>query len=98
VLFERVAGPDIGKATLTVCARTPGPRGRRTQPRTFSMMTRSLDARRDWLLAEGVTIAAMESTPYGRSVLAVAAASQNATSQKGCPAGSANRRKLAPPP
>jgi hypothetical protein len=29
VLFERVAGLDIGKATLTVCVRTPGPRGRR---------------------------------------------------------------------
>ncbi len=28
VLYERVAGLDIGKATLTVCVRTPGPRGR----------------------------------------------------------------------
>jgi hypothetical protein len=27
VLFERVAGLDIGKATLTVCGRTPGLRG-----------------------------------------------------------------------
>ena len=24
VMFERVAGMDIGKATLTVCVRTPG--------------------------------------------------------------------------
>ncbi len=24
VLFERVAGLDIGKASLTVCVRTPG--------------------------------------------------------------------------
>ena len=29
VLFERVAGLDIGKASLTVCVRTPGPGGRR---------------------------------------------------------------------
>src|SRR3954451_13896802 len=29
VLFERVAGLDIGKASLTVCLRTPGPGGRR---------------------------------------------------------------------
>ena len=31
VLDERVAGLDIGKASLTVCVRTPGPRagGRR---------------------------------------------------------------------
>ena len=62
VLFERVAGLDIGKATLTVCVRTPGPRGRRGQTRTFSTMTRSLEVMRDWLLAEGVTVAAMEST------------------------------------
>ena len=25
VMHERVAGLDIGKATLTVCVRTPGP-------------------------------------------------------------------------
>ena len=42
VLFERVAGLDIGKKTLTVCVRTPGPRGRRAETRTFSTMTRSL--------------------------------------------------------
>lgn len=37
VLFERVAGLDVGKATLTVCVRTPGPRGnRRADMRTFS--------------------------------------------------------------
>ena len=63
VLYDRVAGLDIGKKTLTVCVRTPGPRGgRRAQTRTFSTMTRSLQVRRDWLLSEGVTIAAMEST------------------------------------
>jgi transposase len=61
VMFERVAGLDIGKATLTACVRTPGPRGRRSQTRTFSTMSRSLEVMRDWL-AEGVTIAAMEST------------------------------------
>ena len=26
VLFDRVAGLDIGKASVTVCVRTPGPR------------------------------------------------------------------------
>ena len=29
VMFDRVAGLDVGKATLTVCLRTPGPTGRR---------------------------------------------------------------------
>jgi transposase len=62
VLFERVAGLDVGKASVTVCVRTPGPRGRRSEIRTFSTMTRSLQVMRDWLTASGVTIAAIEST------------------------------------
>jgi transposase len=63
VLFERVAGLDVGKASVTVCVRTPGPRGgRRSETRTFTTMTRSLQVMRDWLVECGVTIAAMEST------------------------------------
>src|SRR3954454_13087885 len=62
VLYEWVAGLDIGKKTLTVCVRTPGPRGRQAETRTFSTMTRSLQVMRDWLVECGVTIAAMEST------------------------------------
>jgi transposase len=63
VLFERVAGLDIGKASLTVCVRTPGPGGRRvSETRTVKTTTRALGVMRDWLLAAGVTIAAMEST------------------------------------
>ena len=63
VLFERVAGLDIGKESLCVCVRTPGARGRRmSQTRTVKTTTRSLGVMRDWLRAEGVTIAAMEST------------------------------------
>jgi hypothetical protein len=63
VLFERVAGLDIGKESLCVCVRTPGPGGRRmSQTRTFKTTTRSLVVMRDWLTAAGVTIAAMEST------------------------------------
>ena len=63
VLLDRVAGLDIGKASVTVCVRTPGPRGGRTsETRTFPTMTRSLLVMRDWLLDCGVTVAAMEST------------------------------------
>ena len=62
VLFERVAGLDIGKASLTVCVRTPGPRDRRSQKRTYPTTTRALAVMRDWLLANEVSIAAMEST------------------------------------
>lgn len=64
VMFERVAGIDIGKATLTVCVRTPGERRgrRRSETRTFKTTTGSLLVMRDWLLECGVTIAALEST------------------------------------
>lgn len=63
-MFERVAGIDIGKATLTVCVRTPGERGRRrrNETRTFKTTNGSLLVMRDWLLECGVTIAALEST------------------------------------
>ena len=29
VMFDRVAGLDVGKETVTVCLRTPGSKGRR---------------------------------------------------------------------
>ncbi|WP_134774121.1 IS110 family transposase [Ornithinimicrobium flavum] len=63
VLFERVAGLDVGKDSVTVCVRTPGARrGRHTETRTFKTTTGSLRLMRDWLVECGVRIAAMEST------------------------------------
>src|SRR4051795_11731034 len=63
VLYERVAGLDIGKASLTACVRTPAARrSRRSETRTFKTTTGSLRVMRDWLLECGVSIAAMEST------------------------------------
>ncbi|WP_210429003.1 IS110 family transposase [Nocardioides eburneiflavus] len=64
VLYERVAGLDVGKASVTVCVRTPGTRrgSRHSVTRTFKTTTGSLAVMRDWLLEAGVTIAAMEST------------------------------------
>ena len=63
VLFDRVAGLDVGKASVSVCARTPGARrGRHSETRTFKTTTGSLKVMRDWLLDQGVTIAAIEST------------------------------------
>ena len=63
LLYERVAGLDVGKASVTVCVRTPAPRrSRRSETRTFKTTTGSLRVMRDWLLEQGVTIAAMEST------------------------------------
>ena len=63
VMFDRVAGLDVGKESVTVCLRTPGPRGgRHSETRTFKTMTGSLRVMRDWLVEAGVSIAAMEST------------------------------------
>src|SRR4051812_31937514 len=42
VLYDRVAGLDVGKASLTACVRTPGPRGRRGETRTFKTTVGSL--------------------------------------------------------
>jgi transposase len=63
VMFDRVAGLDVGKETVAVCLRTPGPKGRRhAETRTFKTTTGSLQVMRDWLVEAGVSIAAMEST------------------------------------
>lgn len=62
VMFDRVAGLDVGQASVSVCVRTPGARrGRHSETRTFKATTGSLRVR-DWLPKEGVTIAAIEST------------------------------------
>jgi transposase len=54
VMFDRVAGLDVGKETVTVCLRTPGLRGRRhAETRTFKTTTGSLHLMRDWLVEAG---------------------------------------------
>jgi transposase len=48
---------------MTVCVRTPGPGGsRRSEVRTYSTMTGQIQAMAAWLIENGVTLAAMEST------------------------------------
>ena len=48
VMFDRVAGLDVGKESVTVCVRTPGPRGgRRSVTRTFKTMFGALRVMRD---------------------------------------------------
>jgi len=52
---------DIGKKSAYV--RAPGPGGgRHGETRAFRTMTRSLESMRDWLVEQGITLAAMEST------------------------------------
>ncbi|MFI5695407.1 IS110 family transposase [Kribbella sp. NPDC051586] len=55
---------DVGKASVTVCVRVPGPRqgSRSSMTRTFKTTIGSLRVMREWLVECGVTIAAMEST------------------------------------
>ena len=63
VMFDRVAGLDVGKDSVTACVRTPGVRrGRRAETRTFKTMFGSLRVMGDWMIEAGVSIAAMEST------------------------------------
>ncbi len=51
------------QATVAVCVRVPGPKGKRTQEvRTFGTTAPELLALQDWLGAQGVTHVAMEST------------------------------------
>jgi hypothetical protein len=64
-LVERVAGLDIGKASLVCCVQVPHesrPGRCRRQVRTFATTTGQLLVLRDWLAAEGVTRCVMEAT------------------------------------
>jgi len=63
-IVQRCVGIDIGKANLKATLRVQGGPRRRTrrEVRTFATTTEQLCALRDWLVAEGVTLAGMEST------------------------------------
>lgn len=62
-MYRCCAGLDIHKETVVVCIRRVDPAGRiNKQIRTFGTMTGDLLGLLDWLLAEGVEGAAMEST------------------------------------
>jgi transposase len=62
-LHPHCAGLDVHKETVVACVRHQPARGRaRAQTRTFATHTAGLLELADWLAAEGVTHAAMEST------------------------------------
>lgn len=74
VMYERCAGLDVHKASVTACVRTPGARRgeRRGATRTFGTTMRELADLAAWLTAAEVTHVAMESTGvYWRPVYAV---------------------------
>jgi transposase len=70
VLIARCAGLDVHKETVVTCIRRVLPDGVAVEEtRTFATMTGDLLELADWLDAEGVTHAAMESTGvYGKPV------------------------------
>jgi transposase len=62
-MIERCCGIDVHKKTIVVCLAVGKPQEKpKTLVKTFSTMTRDLLACRDWLVSEGCTHAAMEST------------------------------------
>ena len=58
VLYERCSGLDVHKRTVVACVRTAAGQ----QTRTFGTTTEALLALGDWLIAQGVSHVAMEST------------------------------------
>jgi transposase len=58
VVYERCAGLDVHKRTVVACVLTTGEQ----QVRTFGTMTNDLLQLGDWLVEQGVTHVAMEST------------------------------------
>lgn len=62
-VYPHCAGLDVHKDTVVACVRHhDGGRKARQEVRTFATHTRALEELADWLAAEGVTHAAMEST------------------------------------
>ena len=64
IMYERVAGIDIGKKIVAVAVRTPGERpGRRHQQvRKYHTFHQRLAEMVTWLTGEGVTHVSMEAT------------------------------------
>ncbi len=58
VIYERCCGLDIHKKSVTACVLVPG----RKEIRSFGTMTEDLLQLSDWLIEQGVTHVAMEST------------------------------------
>jgi transposase len=64
IVYERVAGIDVGKKIIAVAVRTPGerPGKRRQQLRKYNTFYQTLTEMVAWLVAEGVTHVTMEAT------------------------------------
>jgi transposase len=65
IVYERVAGIDVGKKEVAVTVRVPGqtPRSRAQQTRKFRTFYQVLRQMVGWLAEQGVTHVAMEAQP-----------------------------------
>jgi len=73
IVYERCAGLDVHKQSVTACASIPDAKGQRHKERErFSTMTPDVLRLRQWLTARNVTHVAMESTGvYWQPIYAV---------------------------
>jgi transposase len=63
VIVDRCAALDVHKKTVMACVRAPdGAGGRRQELREFRTFSRDLVRLREWVVAVGVTLVAMEAT------------------------------------
>ena len=63
VMYERCCGLDVHQRSVVACVVVPGARGRPEKTiRTFGTTIDELENLVDWLIGQGVTHAAMEST------------------------------------
>lgn len=63
VVYERCAGLDVHKKSITACVLWALPKGKKKrEKRRFATFTQDLLAMADWLREIGVTHVAMEST------------------------------------
>lgn len=70
VVYERCCGLDIHKRSISACLLVPGPgRSRHQEVRTFGTTSAELLTLRTWLVEQGCSHVAMESTgPYWRPI------------------------------
>jgi transposase len=62
-IHDRVAGLDVHRDQVTVCVRTPGPRGGvHAEKARFATTTGELAVLAGWLAERAVSLAAMEAT------------------------------------
>ena len=83
-IYERVAGCDVHRDQVTVCVRTPGPRGGVHKDKArFKTTTAGLIEMADWCRERAVELVAMEATGVYWKPVVRHEAPQNRVGMKG---------------